>query len=53
LGFSWCEEEENFKNLSLIGGVDLSFHPTNPQLACANLVILNYPELKVICVLLM
>jgi len=32
-----------------VGGMDISFSKTNPSTACACLVVLSYPKLKVIC----
>ncbi len=40
---SWKNGRDLFANLQYIGGVDISF----VKGACAMLVILNYPELKV------
>ena len=36
-----------FKDLRLVGGIDLSFHPTDEQLAIAVLTICSFPELQV------
>jgi endonuclease V len=36
------------KTLKLIGGVDISFDPVNPKDAVASLVVLSFPELKVV-----
>ena len=46
---SWrgTDDSNQFKNLRLIGGVDISFDKKNPDRACAILCVLNYPDLKV------
>lgn len=44
----WGESTNNpFSNLNLIGGVDISFDKDDPDHACACLVVLSFPELKV------
>lgn len=45
----WGESTSNpFSNLSLIGGVDISFVKDDPDHACACLVVLSFPELEVL-----
>ncbi|CAH3105756.1 unnamed protein product [Pocillopora meandrina] len=45
----WGESTNNpFSNLNLIGGVDISFVKDDPDHACACLVVLSFPELKVL-----
>ena len=44
----WGESTSNpFSNLSLIGGVDISFVKDDPDHACACLVVLSFPKLEV------
>ena len=44
----WGESTSNpFSNLSLIGGVDISFVKDDLDHACACLVVLSFPELEV------
>ena len=45
---SWKEETGNFRNLKLVGGVDISFIKGDAVNACAILVILEYPSLKLL-----
>ena len=46
---SWrsTDDSNQFKNLRLIGGVDISFDKQNPDRACAILCVLSFPDLKV------
>lgn len=41
------QRELHFKGLKRVGGVDLSFIKGDEHNACAQLVILSYPELQV------
>ena len=44
----WGESTSNpFSNLSVIGGVDISFVKDDPDHACACLVVLSFPKLEV------
>lgn len=40
--------DEPFSELNLIGGVDISFPKGDPDHACACLIVLSFPELKVV-----
>ncbi|XP_060774605.1 endonuclease V-like isoform X2 [Neoarius graeffei] len=42
------QKEPDFRGLERVGGVDLSFIKGDEHNACAQLVILNYPELQVV-----
>jgi deoxyinosine 3'endonuclease (endonuclease V) len=42
------EHEINMALLTMVGGVDVSFYPGTHD-ACATLVVLSFPELKVLC----
>lgn len=48
--FNWSlEEKQGKERLRLIGGVDISFvNDVNSNQACASLVVLSFPELKVV-----
>ena len=53
LAWNCAATNEQFVNLKLLGGVDISFDKDNPDKACAIIVILSYPDLQVrICSLL-
>ena len=45
---AWKEGTDNFRNLRLVGGVDISFIKGDAVNACAMLVILEYPSLKLL-----
>ena len=38
----------SFGQISLIGGVDISFVKENPNMACVCIVVLSFPELEVV-----
>ena len=44
---SW-RDGERFAGLKLVGGVDISFNKSNPDEACAIVVVLSFPQLQVI-----
>jgi len=46
--FQVDDNESKWKNLSLIGGVDLSFYKNDEEHALASLVVLSYPDLDVV-----
>ncbi|KAL6048400.1 Endonuclease V [Balamuthia mandrillaris] len=48
--FDWSLEDgrDGRPPLSLVGGVDISFIKDDPVNACASLVVLSYPQLKVV-----
>ena len=43
----WLSADGQFTKLNLIGGVDISFPKNDKDHACACLVILTFPDLKV------
>ena len=45
---AWIGGTNNFRNLKLVGGVDISFIKGDAVNACAILVILEYPSLKLL-----
>lgn len=49
---SWRRGKELLAGLSVVAGVDISFVKESPKLACAMLVVLNFPELEVSCKLM-
>ena len=49
---AWCgdldsDDSFRFNGLRYVGGVDISFKKETPNEACAMLVVLSFPELKV------
>jgi len=40
--------QENYEDLHLIGGVDISFVKDNPIDACASLIVLKYPSFQIV-----
>ena len=49
---AWCGDLDSddgfrFNGLRYVGGVDISFKKETPNEACAMLVVLSFPELKV------
>ena len=49
---AWCGDLDGddgfrFNGLRYVGGVDISFKKETPNEACAMLVVLSFPELKV------
>lgn len=44
---SWNADEDKYKNLVRVGGVDISFQKDDQNFACAMLVVLSFPDLKV------
>ncbi|GAA6110384.1 endonuclease V isoform X1 [Tachysurus ichikawai] len=46
------QKELDFRGLERVGGVDLSFIKGEEHKACAQLVILNYPELQVLIIII-
>ena len=43
---SW-RDGKKFAGLQLVGGVDISFNKSNPDEACAIVVVLSFPQLQV------
>ena len=43
------QRSPGFSGLERVGGVDLSFIKGDDESACAQLVVLSYPDLKVSC----
>lgn len=41
------QKDSTFSGLERVGGVDLSYVKGNDTIACASLVVLNYPDLEV------
>jgi endonuclease V len=44
----YCDSEEIKNGVKLIGGLDLSFDPTDDKVGCACLVVLSYPDCNVV-----
>lgn len=44
---SWRDGGKRFAGLQLVGGVDISFNKSNPDEACAIVVVLSFPQLQV------
>ena len=38
----------SLNDITYIGGVDISFYKDNPNIACACLIILSFPDLKIV-----